>query len=155
MKQIPLSQGKFALVDDDMYETINKRPWQLSTKGYAVNRSRGVTTHMHRLVLPPPDGMFIDHIDGDKLNNQRSNLRVCTNQQNHANRGLNKNNTSGYKGVIVNGSKWEARIKFNYKTLHLGSFSDIIDAAQMYNAKAKELFGEFARLNEIPNDQKG
>src|SRR5688572_4947824 len=104
MKEIPLTQGKVALVDDEDYEWLNRWKWTFqeckSGNGYAVRYSRGRREYMHRLVLNAPTGTEIDHVaTGDTLNNQRTNLRVCTRAQNLANRNIGKNNTSGYKGV--------------------------------------------------------
>ena len=105
---------------------------------------------MHREILGITDPKInVDHLDGDGLNNQRSNLRVCTDSQNGANRGKQKNNKSGYKGVHWNKKtkKWAAQIQYHKKVLNLGYYSDIIEAAKAYDKKALELFGEFARLN--------
>lgn len=108
---------------------------------------------MHRLILNVTDAIvFVDHIDGNGLNNQRSNLRACSNAENLMNRPANKNNTSGFKGVILDktNGKWIAQIMLKRKHIGLGSYSNKIDAAKAYNDAAKIYFGEFAYLNEIP-----
>nr|WP_243767389.1 HNH endonuclease [Paenibacillus agricola] len=109
---------------------------------------------MHRVITDAPKGYFVDHIDGNPLNNQRHNLRLCTNAQNCRNRGAPKGNTSGFKGVTWNtwNGKWQAQIGKDYKRYHAGYFESPSEAARAYNAKATELFGEYARLNVIPDD---
>jgi hypothetical protein len=93
----------------------------------------------------------IDHINGNGLDNRRCNLRSATNSQNQANRRKQKNTSSIYKGVTWNkhAKKWLSQVKFNYEGIYLGLFISEIDAAIAYNAKAKELFGEYARINII------
>jgi hypothetical protein len=92
-----------------------------------------------------------DHINHDKLDNRRINLRSCTNQQNHMNKSSNKDSTSKYLGVSwhKNANKWQSSIRFNGKQIHLGIFNNEQDAAKAYNLKAIELFGEFSNLNII------
>ena len=93
----------------------------------------------------------IDHINGIKDDNRIINLRECTTQQNGMNRGPQKNNSSGYKGVgwSKKSSKWRAQIRFNNKSIYLGLFDDKKEAAKIYNKEAKKLFGEFVYLNEV------
>ncbi len=164
MKKISLTKNKVALIDDEDYEQLVKYNWCF-TKGYAgraivipnsynrvtcpKGKSRPVL--MHRQIMNPPKGMEIDHRDGNGLNNQRSNLRLCTHSQNLKNQIIPKNNTSGYKGVRWNkpNKKWDSRIMLNGKSIHIGVFKNIQDAALAYNMKAKELFDEFAKINEI------
>ena len=131
----------------------------LSHSYYSIRmgNSKSKKYPIHQLVakafLPAPteEGSVIDHIDRNGLNNQRNNLRDSTRSQNNANRGLNKNNTSGYKGVCWNKQKqkWHARIRVNYKYVQLGLFDNIKDAARAYNKAALKYFGEFAWLNPI------
>ena len=87
--------------------------------------------------------------DGDGLNNQKANLRICTRSQNKMNGKSYKNSSSKYKGIwwVKKNKKWRVRIRLNNKTIHLGYFKDETEAAKAYDSKAKELFGEFARLN--------
>ncbi len=107
---------------------------------------------MHRLLLCPPMEMQIDHVNGNKLDNRKSNLRTCTASENQHNQGLQINNTSGYKGVIwiVSRDLWRAQIKINSKQIYLGYFKNPNDAARAYNGAAIKLHGEFACLNKIP-----
>jgi len=162
MKQIPVDGGKyFALVDDEDFEKLSKYVWYYSggdipERSYAIRNFRigdDDWTHrrMHRMILDAKKGEIIDHADGNRLNCQRYNIRKCNGRQNMQNQGLSKNNTSGYKGVRWNKvlHKFQSQICVNYKNYHLGLFDDKIEAAKAYNEKAKELFGEFARLNII------
>lgn len=93
----------------------------------------------------------VDHINGDGLDNRKSNLRICNGSQNRCNKGKPKNNTSGYKGVTWHtpNKKWVAQIAVNGKHSYIGSFKTKEEAAKAYNKKAKELHGEFARLNNL------
>lgn|ERR1035437_830838 len=135
MKQIPLTQGKFAIVDDEDFEKLDKFNWQLQSLGYAVRYKRiGVRKLnkrmiilMHRVINKTPDGFETDHRDRNKLNNQKSNLRTVTRSQNQQNIGILKNNTSGYRGIRwdkVN-NKWLARIYVGNKGIHLGRYSTL------------------------------
>jgi hypothetical protein len=149
VKEIPLTRGKVALVDDEDYRYLKHFNWYYSGKyarggGYAK-------VMMHRVIVDPPDGYYVDHVNGDKLDNRRSNLRMCTLEQNSFNSKLQKNNTSGYKGVSWDKqkNKWRAKITHQGKTRHIGLYDNKHEAAIAYNEEAKELFGEFAWLNEV------
>ena len=139
MKKIKLTQGKVALVDDEDFEKESQYKW--------------AACRQHRLVLNfYGKNLCVDHINGDPLDNRKVNLRICTQAENRRNSKINKRNISGYKGVsfIKMSGKYQSRICFNYKQYELGTFERAEDAAFAYNKKAKELFGEFARLNIIP-----
>jgi hypothetical protein len=159
MKQIPLSQGKFALVDDEDFEELNKHKWYAKkSRGvfYASRTSKikdndeSKTIHMHRVILGFTDlKIKCDHIDHNGLNNQKTNLRASTHVQNCNNRRSRKNSSSEYKGVSWSkfSNKWHSQIQTLGKKIHIGYFFDEIEAAKAYDEKAKELFGEFAYLN--------
>ncbi len=160
MKEIELTQGYVALVDDEDYERVSAHKWYAEVYRHNVYAARAVyttnkrrkTVKMHRFILGVIGSKVqVDHKDRNGLNNQRSNLRI-TIDQNQQNAGLRKDNTSGYKGVHWNKNRgrWQARIKFRSKHIGLGLFTDILDAARAYNKAALELFGEFALLNVIP-----
>lgn len=155
MKQIPLTQGKFALVDDEDFQMLSEFKWQYGSWGYATRAVRidGRIKHirMHRLVMGTPDDVDIDHINGDKLDNRRENLRVCNDSQNQANIGIRKNNTTGYKGVSYNKRRnnYMATIRVNGNKKYLGSYTNPKDAAVAYNLAAVKYFGEFAYINEV------
>jgi len=159
-RKIPLTQGKFALVDPEDYEKLSKYNWYAvrSPRGfYAVRsvnakngRSGQKNVRMHRVILKAPEGKFIDHINHNGLDNRKSNLRICTMQQNSWNMRKQRGNcTSQYKGVTQrkDTGKWQARIICNAKKISIGCFDDEKAAAMAYDEKAKELFGEYAALN--------
>lgn len=146
-------RGKVVTIDDDDYEWINSYSWYVCASSdapdyAATTGERGKTVLMHRLMMDAQPGEIVDHINGDGLDNRRSNLRICTPLQNGRNsKGVNK--TSAYKGVYAarHGKPWVATIKVNGRTIHLGKFLNEIDAASAYDSAAKHHFGEFARLN--------
>jgi len=154
MKEITLTRGKIALVDDDDFEWLSKFRWRAYRNqcGCWYARRGESSIFMHREILGEPLGVEVDHRDGDGLNNQRYNLRLATHSQNLCNRGKQRNNTSGYKGVswFKRVGKWHARIQINGRDKHLGYFDILEEAARAYNVAALEHFGEFAKLNEIP-----
>jgi hypothetical protein len=147
MKSIPLTQGKVAIVDDDRYDELSKTKWNYLSVGYA--RSGNGKILMHRLIVGASRGELVDHIDGNKLNNQKENLRICTKSQNAMNSEKKSNNRSGYKGVAWSKQmqKWDVRIKANGRRVFIGLFDDVHDAAIAYNDSARFFFGEFAKLN--------
>ncbi len=155
MKKIPLTRGMFALVDDEDYEELSKYRWcavRSRNTYYALRNShrdvngKQYNILMHRVIIGTPIGMETDHIDGDGLNNQRYNLRICTKQENQRNRRNPSNNTSGYKGVSFRNrtGRWQARIDINGKTTHLGMFSTPEEAHSAYCEAAKKYYGDFA-----------
>lgn len=156
MKSIPLTHGKFAIVDDEDYEWLMQWKWQASEKGYAtrtqwVGNGKQKRISMHRLINKTPDGLETDHINGNRLDNRKCNLRTCTNAENQQNRRKKEGTTSVYKGVHWNSKdkRWYALIKHDGKTTYLGSFKNEIDAATTYNKAASEIHGEFARINNL------
>ena len=171
MKLIPLTQGKFAMVDDEDFEELNKHKWHTNNNGntdYAIrdlprdkqNKQRKLKMHRIILGLTNPKTLC-DHKDGNGLNNQRGNLRVCTHKENCRNKSKRKMCSSKYKGVSAQIQKykgiiykrWCARINIGNGNKTLGAFpftpSGERDAAKLYNASALANFGEFARLNTI------
>jgi hypothetical protein len=149
---IPLTQGKFAIVDAEDYDRLSKYKWCAAKDGetfYAQRGSNGTTILMHREIMHAPKGMICDHIDHNGLYNRKSNLRLCTNAQNQYNKRPKKDCASRYKGVILRRDckRWRAQIGYNRKRIHLGDFDDQMEAAMAYDDKAVELFGEFAWLN--------
>lgn len=156
MKEIKLTQGKVALVDDADFEELSKYKWyaeRSSNTFYAMRNVRKnfhyVSVRMHKQIMKPPKNKQADHRDHNGLNNQRENLRICTQQQNNMNQRKRVGLSSIYKGVHLYrfGKKWVARIRLNKRTINLGHFKWEADAAKAYDVKAKELFGEFAYLN--------
>jgi len=149
MKLIPLTQGKFAKVDDEDYEWLTQWNWYFEKRGYAGRRSGNKILKMHREIIKTPDGLFTDHINGDRIDNQKSNLRICTIMQNTHNSRVRKDNLSGYKGVswCKRERKYHVRIYCNYIKKSIGYFDDVIEAALAYDKEARKLYGEFARTN--------
>ena len=151
-KIIPLTQGKVAIVDDADFEWLNQ--WKWNFNGRYVCRSVGLFLHrtkirIHRQIMSAPADMQVDHINGNPLDNRRENLRICTPAQNTCNRKAVVNSKSGYKGVTKKNSsrKWIPEIRKDGKKLYLGSYDTPEEAAKAYDKAAKEIFGEFAKLN--------
>lgn len=153
MKEIPLNHGKVAIVDDEDYALVmagNKWHDKMYPCGHwyaqRTDNMRQCTEFMHRLIMNAPKGRHVDHINGNGLDNRRSNLRLATSSQNQMNRGAPKNNTTGYKGVHRSQTKgkWIAVIKARSKPHYLGTFKTPQSASEAYNRAAKELHGEFA-----------
>jgi hypothetical protein len=146
---IPLTKGKFTIVDAEDFVWLSQFKWHciINKSAYAYHSFNGKQTSMHRVIMNPPPGLVVDHIDGNGLNNCRSNLRICTIVENQRNsKGWSK--TSRYKGVSWSKkNKWASAISLNFKRIHLGYFDNEIEAAKAYDKKAAELFGEFAYLN--------
>lgn len=155
MKQIPLTRGQFALVDDSDFEWLNQYKWiaHLGSFGkfYVLRRPgpRGnrETIRMHRLICGATEGEQVDHKNGDTLDNRRSNLRSCSAAQNGWNRCVQRNNTSGFKGVTWHKriSMWQARIRIFSRRVHLGYFLTASAAGQAYKIAARKYHGKFAR----------
>lgn len=155
-KRIPLSQGQFALVDDADYESLSKHNWFVSKKGYAFRNARRddgrpTTIYMHREIAGASKRQMVDHINGIKADNRRSNLRIANHSQNMMNcRPIAfEGRTSRYKGVFWHRERriWMAYIKIHGRSTYLGSFQREEDAAIAYDQAARDRFGEFARLN--------
>jgi hypothetical protein len=149
-KSIPLSQGKFAIIDDDDFEYINKWKWQYEKNlGYATGIVEGKRVRMHCIIVHTPKGMETDHANLDRLDNRKENLRVCSHSENKMNVDKPSNNTSGYKGVDFQKycKKWRAKIKVRGCFYHLGYFDSPVEAAHAYDEFAKKNCGEFAKLN--------
>lgn len=155
MKQISLTRGKAALVDDADFEWFNQWKWCYAPVGYAI-RAEGKgkerkIIYMHRHIMDFPSAK-VDHRDRNKLNNQRSNLRACTHSQNLVNSKIPTHNTSGYKGVgyCKRIDKWRAYLTDkNSRHLHIGYFNAAEDAATAYNIVAYQTHGEFAYMNKV------
>lgn len=156
MKEIELTQGRVALIDDEDYDIVSLYNWhtrRTTRSDYAATTRCGKTLHMHRMVMLAPAGLEVDHINGDGLDNRKSNLRVCTVKENRRNRRPSRGqrrSSSGLKGVQKNGKKWASYITVDYQKHYLGIFTTKEMAARAYNSAAKKHFGEFARLNEVP-----
>ena len=150
-REISLSRGRVALVDDDMYDFLMQWKWHAHQRHDGKFDARTQVNRkqicMHRLIINTPLGMQTDHIDRNTLNNQRDNLRPCTNGQNSANRAKSRGAQSQFKGIFLAGKRWRAVISIGRKHIHLGHFANEIDAAKAYDQAARERFGDFAHCN--------
>jgi len=158
MKEIKLTQGQIALVDDEDFEYLNSFKWFSAKNGNYIYARRNIRKNgkrtkifMHQVIM---NGKNIDHANRNGCDNQRLNLRFSTKSENSMNCKKQNNTSSKFKGVCFKNSlnKWRSYITINGNQKYLGHFILEIDAAKAYNNKAIELFGEFANLNIIPNE---
>ncbi|UCD51637.1 MAG: HNH endonuclease [Phycisphaerales bacterium] len=147
-KRIALTDGHYTLVDAADYEALNQYNWRFYN-GYAARQQGRKTIYMHRQIMDPPQGMMVDHVNRNKLDNRCANLRVCTRRENILNQAGKRTSRSRFKGVEYRKGrdKCVARIRFNGQRLWLGTFDDEVEAARAYDRAAVECFGEFAHLN--------
>lgn len=157
-KRIPLTRGKFAIVDDADHEWLSQYQWcALRNKHhwYAITSQPGNNKkkiYMHRLILNAPKGLLVDHKNRDGLDNRRANIRLCTNSENMQNQGPRQRPNKTYKGISPKGNRWAATISLDGNRTYLGSFPTEADAARAYDRAASNAFGDFARLNFDDND---
>jgi hypothetical protein len=148
MKEIKLTQGKVALVDDEDFEYLNRFKWQAAKKRhtfYAVRTVNRISIRMHRVIMNYPLGFEVDHKNGNGLNNTRNNLRICSRRQNSFN--VPCRSISGFKGVGKDKNGYQSAITVNGKRIYLGWYFDPIEAAKKYDLAALKYFGKFAYLN--------
>lgn len=146
---IPLDNGSYAYVDAADYEGLHRWKWHECGGGYAARNARGKTILMHRQIMKPRKGKLVDHKDGNKRNNCRSNLRVCTRAENQRNMHKQNGSVSRYKGVAYDrrSDKWAGRCWYEGTDHFLGYYDDEVGAARAYDRRAVEALSEFARLN--------
>ena len=145
--KIILPSGHECLIDDE-YEYLSSWKWKMSSKGYVCCEVTKKRVFLHHIILPKMDGLFCDHINGNRADNRKSNLRYVTPKQNTWNRKRHKGGSSQYKGVRLEAGKyWRAKIRIDGVQTWLGYFETEEDAARAYDVAAKEAFGEYARLN--------
>lgn len=158
MRLIFLTLGKVTKVDDDTWEWARHKKWHTfpnHDRGFYAKCAgrtadgRPTTVFLHRLIMQAPPGVHVDHIDGDTLNNQRSNLRLASRSLNKANGKVYRNNSSGYKGVHFHKreGKFSASIGQGGELVWLGFFQSAEEAARAYDRAALFYFGEFAKTN--------
>jgi len=155
MKEIELTQGQVAIVDDEDFEYLSQWKWKAkltptSNGNYYACRNVKVdgkwqTVYIHREVIHPPKNKQVDHINNITLDCRKENLRIATRSQNQMNRLANGKN--GHKGIYKKGNRFCAKVGKNKQAYYIGVFETAEEAARAYDAKAKELFGEFAKLN--------
>jgi hypothetical protein len=165
MKNINLSNNIVAIVDDEDFETVNKFSWCLSSHGYAIRRIyvekikgkwKTKQFYLHREIIKDiPKGKVIDHINNNRLDNRKANLRVCSIRENISRAGISKANTSGFKGVKYKTGprikRWQANIKVNGKAIYSKHFLTKEEAAKEYDKLAKLHLKEFAYQNYLNN----
>ncbi len=153
MQSISLGDSGFCtLVDDEDYEDLVRYHWFLHFAGYASRKGfkdgKHYNLYLHRYLTGVHKGSQVDHINQDKLDNRKSNLRICSRAQNNVHHKLYANNRSGFHGVYaIYQGKWCAAIKKDQKRIHIGVFDTKEEAARARDKKATELFGSFASLN--------
>ena len=153
--EIELTKGHKAIIDDEDCGLVSKYKWQARVSPRNVyarhtlreNGKPKRTLDMHRLIMNAPENSQVDHINGNGLDNRKTNLRICKKSDNAKNATKRIDNKSGYKGVYKFQNKWRAMIGVNNKRVHLGMFEDKVDAAKAYDEAAAKYFGEFARKN--------
>ena len=157
-RRIPLTQGKYAIVDPEDFQRLNKYKWHVvwgSMTYYASRNSRigkkRIAIKMHREIIDPPEPLVVDHINHKGFDNRRANLRPATRAQNAMNKSIvaTSSGSSKYRGVSwhKNIKKWHALIGVKHKSITIGYFDNEIEAAKAYDKAAKEYYGEFAVLN--------
>lgn len=144
MMFIPITNGMWATIDDDDFALISKWKWQANEKLGGFRYACSSAGSMHRIIMGAKDGQEIDHINGDKLDNRRSNLRFCSRSNNCCNKKIPEGK---FRGVIKAGNRWRAYYKINGKQVHVGQFATREEAALARDAAAKVAHGEFAVLN--------
>ncbi len=155
MKRIKLTRNQYTVIDDADYAELMKHKWYAQATGYGYTAVRDIRDggkrrriYMHRQIKETPDGMETDHANHNTLDNRKANLRICSHAENQHNTRSQKG-SSRYKGVGFHKAvkKWQASIRFNSRLRHLGYFTSETEAAKAYDAKAIELFGDFACMN--------
>lgn len=161
--RIPLSQGKYAIVDSADFDMVSQFKWCYVSngRGYATRgitrrhkktggKDEHITIQMHRFILNAKPGEFVDHISGDGLDNRRSNIRLVSNAENSRNRLLGKNNKSGFKGVHWDKyhGRFVVRIRVNGRSEYAGSSKLAEEAARIYDEAAIKHYGKFAKTNK-------
>lgn len=136
--------GQQFIFDTEDFDLIKDYSWFENDEGYIVSTTKGKTTRMHRLIMNATDGEMIDHINNNRKDNRKLNLRLIDKQKNSINRGCNKNSTTGVKGVSKYRDRFIARIGKDGKTIYIGSFNTIDEAKEARHNMEVELFGEYA-----------
>jgi hypothetical protein len=148
VRLIPLSGGGYAWVDAADYERLNRYHWRLAN-GYPCRLDGRRAVLMHREIMEPAADKVVDHIDGNRCNACRANLRICDRNENRFNQRKRRTGLSRFKGVTFHKGmgKWKAHYRLNHRLHHIGYFDDEVAAARAYDLAAVAHFGEFAQVN--------
>ena len=155
MKKVPIHRSSYAIIDDEDYIEISKYKWRADGFGYPITNLKigkmWTTISLHRLLMNAKNGEQVDHKNRNILDNRRNNLRKCDNAQNRQNKGVQSNNSSGFKGVYFHkrDKKYRAKLMANGKIVLEKCFDSKIEAAKAYNEAAKKYHGEYAFLNKV------
>lgn len=146
----PSHPNKFCFIDDDDAHLVTPFKWTYSSTGYARRICAGKNVSMHRVIMGSPKDLCVDHINGNTLDNRKSNLRTCTKMENCRNQ-KTKGSSSKYKGVSVQSSrgKWQVKIRSMHKTIFVGRFDDEREAALAYDKAAILYHGQYAKTNAM------
>ena len=141
--------GRSFLFDEEDLPFVKSSTWAIGKDGYVHGRNGGKKVRFHRLIMDVKDGEVVDHINGDPSDCRKENLRIATQHQNSMNHSLNKNSTTGFKGVCLDKryNKYMAHIHPDRKMKFLGYYDDPVEAALAYDKAASFYFGEYANLN--------
>ena len=160
-KQINLTQGKVAILDDEQFARCGNVKWyalRAYKKGvelwYAARGYNGSTQYLHRVIMDAPKGITVDHINGNGLDCRKKNMRLCSQKDNRRNSRGHFNRASKYKGVSISHNYFPVKYSATVAGKFIGLFKTEIEAARAYNKVALEKFGEYARLNEFPKGEK-
>ncbi|WP_338433251.1 HNH endonuclease [Clostridium tyrobutyricum] len=148
---IILNNGEKFRISTESLNKVTPYTWCTEGNGYAMSRTFGKAVKLHRIITGASKAEIVDHIDGNVKNNTLYNLRICKKQQNEFNTKIRSDNTTGFKGVSYDKrrNKYRSYIVYYGKQISLGQYKYKLDAAKAYNRKALELFGKFARLNDL------
>lgn len=139
------------LIDSTYVDMISQYQWAVGNHGYVTHGMGKKQILLHRFIVGASGNEMVDHINQNKFDNRKSNLRVCNNQQNAMNRGMQANGNNEYKGICLTlNGKWQAQITYSGEPIYLGLYDDAISAAKAYDNAARSFFGNYAYLN-FPN----
>lgn len=140
------SRGHRFIFDFQDWDTVTQWSWSVDPRGYLATTVNKKHVTLHNFLMKPPKGMVVDHINGNRLDNRRKNLRVCTPHQNSMNKGKSKNNQTGVTGISMTpGGKYRARIMVNRKEIRLGHYETLAEAVNARKLAEMKFFGEYAR----------
>lgn len=148
MKEINISKGHSVLVDDQDLERVNQYHWSF-THGYAVRNDKGRRIYLHRYIVNAPDNKTVDHINGNRLDNRRSNLRLCSFSENMRNCRKKRKDPSIPRGVFAHRKRFSSKIYVSKQQIYLGSFSTKEEAARAYDIASLKYHGEYGIRNEV------